>query len=98
MVKQSPTLGMLVSTKTKCIKLIFIGKITLVPVAFLMALSIVYNKFLITASGSQPFGSVVRALVLYWDNPDSIPGTAYFQLSCTWLWLSCCKTISLPTG
>ena len=27
-------------TKTKCIKLIFIGKITLVPVAFLMALSI----------------------------------------------------------
>ena len=38
--KRSPTLGTLVSTKTKCIKLIFIGKITLVPVAFLMALSI----------------------------------------------------------
>ena len=32
MVKRSPTLGTLVSTKTKCIKLIFIGKITLVPV------------------------------------------------------------------
>ena len=30
----------LVITQTKCIKLIFIGKITLVPVAFLMALSI----------------------------------------------------------
>ena len=40
MVKRSPKLGTLVSTKTKCIKLIFIGKITLVPVAFLMALSI----------------------------------------------------------
>ena len=40
MVKRSPTLGTLVSTTTKCIKLIFIGKITLVPVAFLMALSI----------------------------------------------------------
>ena len=36
-------LGTLVSTKTKCIKLIFIGKITVVPVAFLMALSIVYE-------------------------------------------------------
>ena len=32
-----------VYTKTKCIKLIFIGKITLVPVAFLMALSIVFG-------------------------------------------------------
>ena len=41
MVKRSPMLGTLVSTKTKFIKLIFIGKITLVPVAFLMALSIV---------------------------------------------------------
>ena len=40
MVKRSPTLGTLVSTKTKNIKLIFIGKITIVPVAFLMALSI----------------------------------------------------------
>ena len=40
MVKRSPSLETLVSTKTKCIKLIFIGKITLVPVAFLMALSI----------------------------------------------------------
>ena len=40
MVKRSPTLGALVSTKPKCIKLIFIGKVTLVPVAFLMALSI----------------------------------------------------------
>ena len=38
--KRSPTLWTLISTKTKCIKLIFIGKITLVPVAFLMALSI----------------------------------------------------------
>ena len=38
--KRSPTLGTLVSIKTKCIKFIFIGKITLVPVAFLMALSI----------------------------------------------------------
>ena len=44
MVKRSPTLGTLVSIKTKCIKLIFIGKITLVPVAFLMALSI-HTKF-----------------------------------------------------
>ena len=41
LVKRSPTLVAIVSTKTKCIKLIFIGKITLVPVAFLMALSIV---------------------------------------------------------
>ena len=40
MVKRSPTLGALVSSKTKCIKLIFIGKIALLPVAFLMALSI----------------------------------------------------------
>ena len=40
LVKRSPTLGTLASTKKKCIKLIFIGKITLVPVAFLMALSI----------------------------------------------------------
>ena len=40
MVKRSPTLGALVSTKTKCIKVISIGKITLVPVAFLVALSI----------------------------------------------------------
>ena len=42
MVKRSPTLVTLVSTctKTKSIKLISIGKITLVPVAFLMALSI----------------------------------------------------------
>ena len=38
--KHSPTLGALVSTKLKCIKLIVIGKITLVPVAFLKALSI----------------------------------------------------------
>ena len=37
-----PTLGMLVSTKRKCIMLIFIGTITLVPVAFLMALSIFF--------------------------------------------------------
>ena len=40
LVKHSPTLGTLVRTKTKCIKLIFIGKITLVPVALLMALNI----------------------------------------------------------
>ena len=39
-VKRSPTLGTLVNIKTKCIKLIFVGKITLVPVAFLMVLSI----------------------------------------------------------
>ena len=43
MVKHCPMLGTFGSTKTKCIKLIFIGKITLVPVAFLMALSI-YGK------------------------------------------------------
>ena len=40
LVKRSPTLGTGVSTKTKCIKLIFIGKITLLPVVLLMALSI----------------------------------------------------------
>ena len=34
-------LGALVNTKLKRIKLIVLGKITLVPVAFLMALSIV---------------------------------------------------------
>ena len=34
MVKRSPTLGTLVSTKTKCIKLIYIGKLKLVPAAF----------------------------------------------------------------
>ena len=44
MVKRSPTLGTLVSTKTKCIKLIFMGKITLVPIAFLMALSILLSS------------------------------------------------------
>ena len=44
-VKRSPTLGTLVSTKTRCIKLIFIGKITLVPVAFLMALSILVHLY-----------------------------------------------------
>ena len=38
MVKCSPTLGTLVSSETKCIKPIFTGKITLVSVAFLMAL------------------------------------------------------------
>ena len=48
LVKRFPTLGTLVSTKTKCIKLIFIGKITIVPVAFLMALSILF-MFLSTA-------------------------------------------------
>ena len=42
--KMFSTLGALVSTKTKCIKLIFIGKTTLVPVAFLMALSIDHVK------------------------------------------------------
>ena len=46
LVKHSPTLGTLVSTKTKCIKLIFTGKITLVPVAFLMVLSINSSHFL----------------------------------------------------
>ena len=40
LVKRSPTLGTPVNTKTKCIKLIFIGKITLVPVSLLMVLSI----------------------------------------------------------
>ena len=44
LVKRSPTLGTHVCTKTKCIKLIFIGKITLIPVAFLMALSIYTKK------------------------------------------------------
>ena len=44
LVKRSSTLGALVSTKTKFIKLIFIRKITLVPVAFLMALSILGKK------------------------------------------------------
>ena len=44
LVKRSPTLGTLVSTKTKCIKLIFIGKILLVPIAFLMALSIFVDQ------------------------------------------------------
>ena len=44
MVKRSPTLGTLVSTKTKCIKLIFIGKITLVSVTFLTALSISWKR------------------------------------------------------
>ena len=40
MVKRSRTLGTLVSTKIRCIKQIFIGKITVVPVAFLRTLSI----------------------------------------------------------
>ena len=53
LVKRSPTLGTLISTKTKCIKLIFIGKITLVPVAFLMALSI-YRFFLAMTTGTMP--------------------------------------------
>ena len=44
MLKRSPTLGTLVSTRTKCIKLIFIGKITIITVAFLLALSIVPSK------------------------------------------------------
>ena len=39
MVKRFPTLGTLVSTKTKCIQLKFIGKISLVPVVLLMAFS-----------------------------------------------------------
>ena len=43
MVERSPTLGTLVITKSKCIKLICIGKMTLAPVAFLMALSIYYE-------------------------------------------------------
>ena len=40
LLKRSRTLGSLVNTKTQCIKLIFFRKTTLVPVAFLMALSI----------------------------------------------------------
>ena len=41
---------------------------------------IVYNQSMTTASESQLFGSVVRALVLYRGNPRSIPseGTGYF--------------------
>ena len=50
LVKRSPTLEMLVSTKTKCIKLVFIGKIALVPVAFLMALSI-YTPYILRTGG-----------------------------------------------
>ena len=45
LVKRSPTLGALVSTKTKCIKLIFTGKIILVPLAFLISLSIYPENF-----------------------------------------------------
>ena len=44
LVKRSPTLGTLVSTTTKRINPVFIGKITLVPVVFLMALSILSLK------------------------------------------------------
>ena len=55
MVERSRTLGTLVSTKTKCIKLIFIGKITLVPVAFLMALSIVYVLLNVVQSSFQMY-------------------------------------------
>ena len=47
LIKRSPTLERPVSTKTKCIKLIFMGKITFVPVAFLMALSIYQIKPLV---------------------------------------------------
>ena len=55
MVKRSPTLGALVNTKTKCTKLIFIGKITLVPVAFLMALSVYSSKTrIVRESGYSP--------------------------------------------
>ena len=50
MVKPSPTLGALVSIKTKCIKVICIGKITLVPVAFLMALSISWELKIVSAN------------------------------------------------
>ena len=59
--KCSLTLGTLVSTKTKCIKLIFIGKITLVPVAFLMALSISikHRKYLVTQIG-KPLNSDLK--------------------------------------
>ena len=46
LVKRSPTLGTLDCTKTKCIKMIFIGKITRVPVAFLMALSILNTSLI----------------------------------------------------
>ena len=53
LVKRSSTLGTLVSTKTKCIKLIFIGKITLVPVAFLMALSIFVKAASLVSSYSE---------------------------------------------
>ena len=45
LVKHSPTLGTLVSTKTKCIMLILTVKITLVPVAFFLALSIHYAPY-----------------------------------------------------
>ena len=42
---------------------------------------LVYNQSLTTASESRLFGSVVRALVLYWGDPGSIPseGTRIFS-------------------
>ena len=42
---------------------------------------LVYNQALTTASESQLFGSVVRALVLYRGDPGSIPSKGTRNLS-----------------
>ena len=70
LVKRSPTLGTLVSTKTKCNKLIFKGKITLVPVEFLMSLSIyflpsTYTSFCIGEELCKLLSSVLNLTLLF---------------------------------
>ena len=69
LVKRSPTLGTLVSTKTRCIKLIFIGKITLVPVAFLMALSI-YARNLLPRQRQLQTSQRIIVLAKITESPD----------------------------
>ena len=74
------------SVTGQALSLIYLHKVDL-------ALLLVYNHSLTTASESRLFGSVVRALVLYRATCVRFPAEALeiFQLCFTLLWLSCRK-------
>ena len=84
---------MMTSPKRGNVKGLTLSPIYLHKVDFAQLL--VYYQSLTTASESQLFGSVARALVLYRGNLGSIPskGTGTFQLRFTLLRLSCRKKI-----
>ena len=51
-------------------------------VDLIFAQLLVYNQSLTTASESRLFGSVVKALILYRDDPSLIPGNFQLALLC----------------